>query len=66
VVIYPWRVFSRFRGSTSRGEVSEFLVSSYVETHTNCGKFRGNYHSKVLVLLDLGTRVIVPQLSAQS
>jgi len=34
--------------------------------HKNCGKFRGNYHTKVLVLQDLGTRVIVPQRSAQS
>ena len=41
-------------------------VSIYVGTHKNYGKFRGNYQSRVLVLLDFGTRMIVPQRSAQS
>ena len=50
----------------SRREVSGYSVSSYVGTHKNYGKFWGNYYSRVLVLLDFGTRVIVPQRSAQS
>ena len=34
--------------------------------HKNYGELRGNYHSRVLVLLDFRTRVIMLQHSAQS
>ena len=49
-----------------RREMSGYSVSSYVGIHKNNGKFRGNYHSRVLVLLNFETRVIVPHRSAQS
>jgi hypothetical protein len=60
------KVLSHLGCSTSRREVSGYSVSSYLGTHKNYGKFRGNYHSRVLMLLDFRTRMIVPQCSAQS